>query len=514
MQIHELNNFTGDVDDAFAALDDGSTTGKKAIGDIIGPLDARIDNIIAGGAAPSEAEIIDARLGANGLTYASLGDAIRGQYGELDGDINLIFDDVPIGRDMSQLTGVVPELGTNGSAGGGEISLSYNANFDSYYYVVPHSMDIYLNASDFVGQYVALCYGTNFTGTASHTSYLGLVCTNPTRLRTTDGNLPTADNKLHLSAGDVFSITTAVNFTVPVYGVETKKVVKETFADEVTQAAEKSAVYIQYISGAGVDDSTERVLIYEPTVNGYIRYRLVHTVKNSIKSNIWRIADAYAVDDDFNDKFALTTAGEWECALHLSGAPDFAGGYAHGDEILTGAAFFVDGNPVDITTYTTLTAVEKFSIVEYSNLYNPSNEAQVFAYHGSEHKFTKSGLIIDQSVLWLVGFATLDNCYLAMLPIAQAITDKYYTNRFYSPTAISGTSHTEPRASIACIYGDASGVACSFKVSKYDPKSAYFLVTDNGGSLYNKCYFAVDVTGGVSQSDLWESTTEYKFDIV
>lgn len=90
MLIHELNNMPGPFDEnSFIAIDNGNDTGKASIPDIleeakagIAAANARIDNIIAGGAAPSEAEIIDARLGASvlgGVAYPSLGSAIRGQ---------------------------------------------------------------------------------------------------------------------------------------------------------------------------------------------------------------------------------------------------------------------------------------------------------------------------------------------------------------------------------------------------------------------------------------------------
>lgn len=80
MEIHELNNFTGSLDGtAFVAVDNGTDTGKASIEEISAPLNARIDNIIAGGDAPSEAEIIDARRGENGKNYSSLGVAIRTQ---------------------------------------------------------------------------------------------------------------------------------------------------------------------------------------------------------------------------------------------------------------------------------------------------------------------------------------------------------------------------------------------------------------------------------------------------
>lgn len=94
MQIHELNNFDGILGaGAFLVIDDGSDTGRissqdllkateKEISDLGTALNGRIDNIIAGGSAPSEAEIIDARQGVNGINYPSLGDAIRTQISE------------------------------------------------------------------------------------------------------------------------------------------------------------------------------------------------------------------------------------------------------------------------------------------------------------------------------------------------------------------------------------------------------------------------------------------------
>lgn len=83
MQIHELNNFTGTLGSgAYLAIDDGTDTGKISSQGLLAATEARIDNIIAG-PAPSAEEIVDARLGADGVTYPSLGDAIRDQVGDL-----------------------------------------------------------------------------------------------------------------------------------------------------------------------------------------------------------------------------------------------------------------------------------------------------------------------------------------------------------------------------------------------------------------------------------------------
>lgn len=94
MQIHELNNFNGNLDaGTYAVLDNGIDTGKisvpsltKNVEDEIEAANRRIDNIITS-PAPSEQEIIDAREGENGFVYSSLGDAIREQVGELKSDV-------------------------------------------------------------------------------------------------------------------------------------------------------------------------------------------------------------------------------------------------------------------------------------------------------------------------------------------------------------------------------------------------------------------------------------------
>ena len=97
MQIHELNTFSGTPGASdYLATDDGHDTRKISATDFYAPLNARIDNIIAG-PAPSAEEVIDARLGASdlgGITYSSLGGAIRGQVSELYKGIELLNDNL------------------------------------------------------------------------------------------------------------------------------------------------------------------------------------------------------------------------------------------------------------------------------------------------------------------------------------------------------------------------------------------------------------------------------------
>ena len=91
MEIHELNTFSGTLGSGdFFATDNGTDTSKVSAESLLAPLNTRIDNIIAG-PAPSAEEIVDARLGIDGVTYNSLGNAIRGQVSDLRTDLNDIF---------------------------------------------------------------------------------------------------------------------------------------------------------------------------------------------------------------------------------------------------------------------------------------------------------------------------------------------------------------------------------------------------------------------------------------
>lgn len=97
MEIHELNTFGGSLGAAsYFAIDNGTDTGKISFDDLAAPLNERIDNIIAGPASSAQ-EVIDARLGADGTTYPSLGGAIRGQVVGLKNDLdsNFVTDNYP-----------------------------------------------------------------------------------------------------------------------------------------------------------------------------------------------------------------------------------------------------------------------------------------------------------------------------------------------------------------------------------------------------------------------------------
>lgn len=74
---------------------------NSAIGEVASDLDtlsARVDQIIApSGEAPSAAEVSDARVGADGVTYTTLGGAIRTQVTDLKSEINYFNAELEMG---------------------------------------------------------------------------------------------------------------------------------------------------------------------------------------------------------------------------------------------------------------------------------------------------------------------------------------------------------------------------------------------------------------------------------
>ena len=134
MEIHELNTFGGTPGASdYLAIDNGSDTSKISADDLFGPLNDRIDNIIAGGDAPSAAEVTDARLGASilgSVQYSSLGAAIRGQATALYDDII----EVETNFNITELTGWV--LGKYINTSGSTVDVTTETTSTNWRYIV------------------------------------------------------------------------------------------------------------------------------------------------------------------------------------------------------------------------------------------------------------------------------------------------------------------------------------------------------------------------------------------
>ena len=112
MQIHELNSFSGTPSaNDYLVTDNGTDTSKIPATELIAPavnavtdevatrqsadalLQSQIDQLVAPtGTAPNPAEIENARIGADNVTYTTLGEAIRTQVTDVKSAINVVFN--------------------------------------------------------------------------------------------------------------------------------------------------------------------------------------------------------------------------------------------------------------------------------------------------------------------------------------------------------------------------------------------------------------------------------------
>lgn len=190
MEIHELNTFSGTLGSGdFFATDNGTDTSKVSAESLLAPLNARIDNIIAG-PAPSAEEVTDARLGTavlGGTQYSSLGAAVRGQAEELFEDIGkskentlAILDNSAY--DICPFSVVTNEYVSNSNGS----FIAYNGWDRSGYIAVDSSKDLYAYSEhwmNFCAQYdenhgfiksLSIAVGLNDIALDARTAYIAI----------------------------------------------------------------------------------------------------------------------------------------------------------------------------------------------------------------------------------------------------------------------------------------------------------------------------------------------------
>lgn len=291
--------------------------------------------------------------------------------------------------------------------------------------------------------------------------------------------------------------------------------------DRVSRVEAADQCLVKYEQSTTPEFSAEQLSIYLPTTVGYIKHQFVHSVNADRNADNWRMGIAYAAADDLSERYPITAAAEWECAVHLADRSDFSGGIAHGDEIGTSLTVMLDGRIVPVNSITSLTSFDELRVITTSNLYDPADGTTLIATHGAERIYTKDGVTVNQSLKWEKA-VTATACYLAMFPPSKTVTDHFYTENDFAPAVIPArTQVRRAGAHRAVVYSEEAGFVGEFSVEAYPVGYSggdYFLMLDNGGTSYNKCYYAITKSDGdrqyeIEKDTLWRSQTVYRMTV-
>lgn len=509
---NSITDIASDIDDLEDAIE--TEASARSAADVT--INARIDNIIAldPGSTTGDAELQDIRVGANGITYATAGDAVRGQYTDNKNDINILDNAIFNTYGLNWQAGGSSTYPTgfrtgniNSSTGAAESSSHYlrtvyKREFDAYAKVIvraPEGYSFGVYEFDADNNYVQmLCAKGSYSTPAAGTSYFEFV--------------PVIGHKYDfvLSGWDSISNADITNNLVNGWTVT-------RYYNTIKAVEDLKKCSVGYEAGSFNNGrATERLSIYIPATNGYMLHRLYHFVVNDINCDTWNIFNIYHVDNSKDNMSQMTVSGEYECALHLYGRDDFSGGVTHGDEIYDSLTVLKDGAPIDITSLSGLEDFNELRIIETSYLYDPADHSTIIAEHGREYIYNADGLTLNQSIKWLISEA-LTNCFMAMFPPSKNQINKAALNSDYKILDLSSSDYTivKQKATSATMYKTGGNFFAAVSVPEYpvgltggDQAS----ISDNGGLDYNKLYFKVCGGGTCSIGELWKSTTIYKLD--
>lgn len=475
-----FDDFTVEINNSIAAQNGRITTVENEVNNFLentGTLGTEKDP-----------ELIDIRVGADNVTYATAGAAVRGQVSNL----NTLVNQTPFLSATNAIT--IPD----------------NSDFDTYKTVGTYKVTNNTHAATMSNMPAAIAGKLVVLELSQQARlmqfYFGVNTATPIWARS---YLKAADNEIWTAWESVAYRSLLTPITDRITDLENNQVLT------------KNKLKFKYDAGNFASGkATERISIYIPATSGYLMYRLYHFIDTDNNSNCWQLYHIYHVDDELSNQIDLTVTGEYECAVHLANRDDFSGGHTHGDEIINSIQVLIDGAPVDFTTLTTETDCNEIIISRTSLLYDPADHVTEIAEHGVEYVFNKNGLVVNQSLKWLVA-ETLTNCFLAMFLPLKTKLDRAIANSDFeilqlaTDTTETLTTIVKEKANAVTMWDTGGGLSAAVSVPEYPTgltDGDVISISDNGGLNYNKVYFKVCGGGTSSVGELWKSITIYKLD--
>ena len=269
-------------------------------------------------------------------------------------------------------------------------------------------------------------------------------------------------------------------------------------------------------TGTGNDGTTDAIWIYyyrqdagQNTNEDRVTYILGKCENENNDSNVWRMTYVYRVINGTSTR--VTRQAEWECAISADSL-GYVGGYVHGHEKNPTIKVFLNGTEVNQAAISEATAFDELRIITTSDIYSDGTK---LCSHGKEYIFTKDShkIILRQSLVFSKS-ATINNCYLCMLPPMKQYFEYYILNSDIKSQALSslGTDYEVdiPKTTIADIYSGAMhfrGGHGSYWPDNEDIRDPF--ITDHN-SNYHKFYFPACSNTDVAEDDIWISESFYE----
>ncbi|UTB32658.1 MAG: Ig-like domain-containing protein [Methanobacterium sp. ERen5] len=199
-----------------------------------------------------------------------------------------------------------------------------------------------------------------------------------------------------------------------------------------------SKVYFQVLSPEKTVNGTKtysKYAVYQKPAystywNRYLFYHIMNPAVNGINGpeDVYRIYKLQNILSNSNNILPisiqstdLTTPGNWEKAVQISGNPLMGG--MHGYEKVTSIFYYGDGIKF-IPTENLINSFNKLEIVETSNLLNPKHNSQTVAKTVTKYIWNGASLTIDTKYSWLVN-AKIITAYAAMFPTKNSKNTAY-----------------------------------------------------------------------------------------
>ena len=430
MRDHLMNN----LDDLTTSLKNSGFFDKR-LEELTKVLSGRVDNLVTGG-TPSGSEVIDARVDGNGLTHATLGNAIRYQFSKNFGVKDVLDNNTDLNTlehsGYYYISGSNTYLNLPENNQGGMLLVYHRNEFQSYQiYLSYTSNKIYwrnrlssntfkewnrLGWSDF-----SLTDGDDLNNISTTGTYFIPYDVNILNLPETNngGMLQVYHQSDYRSYQIYFSYNTESIYWRNRIDGNTFSNWRKIGVSVLTGEIQSSPYMVRKISD-------NEFHIYRVCSSGMIRYKYHKNVNASINLDTWQLGTIFYCDKAGNPIKMISSDGyDNEGVLKIDGEADYVGGI-HGDEKFTDLAIFINGKqytPANIPN----TYADEIRIVVKSNITH-ADTSNVCMTKIKQTTFDANGIHINNR--WkLLEDLVIDRVYGSLLSIDKTCVNKYYDSK-------------------------------------------------------------------------------------